>query len=221
MQLTGVNRELTALQTLPPHANIVQLCHVHRDSEYAYLFLTSPRGAVTLRNYLDEHVTRGSQLTEHSVRLIMRQLLDAVHHCHTRQVSIPICCSARTDHCLIRGVAHRDLKLENVLIVPHSLHVTLIDFGLALTDHVTHVHEALGSVLHTSHYPYPPYYYPYPPLTPLDADHRCTWPLNCSVHVLTVRAVRTCGPSVWWHSTYIYLRRHFNIDTTHTYNIHI
>jgi len=128
--LTCVNRELSALQALPPHANIVQLCHVHRDSEYAYLFLTSPRGAVTLRNYLDEHVTRGAQLSEHSVRVIMRQLLEAVHHCHTR------------------GVAHRDLKLENVLIVPHSMHVTLIDFGLALTDHVTHVTEALGSPLY-------------------------------------------------------------------------
>jgi serine/threonine protein kinase len=130
--LNCVNRELTALQTLPPHPNIVQLCHVHRDSEYAYLFLTSPRGAVTLRNYLDEHVTRGAQLTDRAFRVIMRQLIEAVQHCHNR------------------GVAHRDLKLENVLIVPHSLHVTLIDFGLALTDHVTHVNEALGSPLYMS-----------------------------------------------------------------------
>jgi len=130
--LTCVTRELTALNALPAHPNIVQLCALHRDSEYAYLFLTSPRGAVTLRNYLDEHVTRVGQLAEHCVRQIMQQLLHAVHHCH------------------IRGVAHRDLKLENVLIVPHTLHVTLIDFGLALTDHVTHVNEALGSPLYMS-----------------------------------------------------------------------
>jgi serine/threonine protein kinase len=130
--ITCLQREVTALHRLAPHQNIVQLCHVQRDTDRSRLFLTSPRGSVTLRNYLDEHVTRVGPLSESEVRVIFRQLLTAVAHCH------------------VTGVAHRDLKLENVLIVPHSQHVTLIDFGLALVDHVTHVTEALGSPLYMS-----------------------------------------------------------------------
>jgi len=131
--ITCLTREVTALRALQhpaPHPNIVQLHALHRDSERTYLFLTSPRGAVTLRNYLDDHVRRIGPLSECEARLILRQLLCAVQHCH------------------VRGVAHRDLKLENVLIVPRSKHVLVIDFGLALTDHVTRVNESLGSPLY-------------------------------------------------------------------------
>jgi serine/threonine protein kinase len=128
--ITCITREVSALRALSPHPHIVQLCALHRDTAHTYLFLTAPRGAVTLRTYLDEHVTRVGPLSERDVRNILQQVLSAVLHCHAT------------------GVAHRDLKLENVLIVPHSMHVTLIDFGLALTEHVTAVHESLGSPLY-------------------------------------------------------------------------
>ena len=33
------------------------------------------------------------------------------------------------EHCQSRSVFHRDVKLENILIVPTTLQTTLIDFG--------------------------------------------------------------------------------------------
>jgi len=49
---------------------------------------------------------------EHTARRIFCELLDAVGHCHSR------------------GIAHRDIKLENVLLTESGA-VKLIDFGLA------------------------------------------------------------------------------------------
>ena len=33
------------------------------------------------------------------------------------------------EHCSTRNVFHRDVKLENILVVPTTLQITLIDFG--------------------------------------------------------------------------------------------
>ena len=62
-------------------------------------------------------VETGTILPEPQVRRAFLQLLSAVHHCHTH------------------GVAHRDLKLDNIMILghesgrPEDLRVKLIDFG--------------------------------------------------------------------------------------------
>lgn len=63
---------------------------------------------------LFDWVASRRRLTEAEAKPILRQILNAVVYLHAN------------------GVGHRDLKLENVLIVPEpSLRVVLIDFGLA------------------------------------------------------------------------------------------
>ncbi|XP_057217474.1 serine/threonine-protein kinase pim-2-like [Triplophysa rosa] len=56
-------------------------------------------------------IRNGGRLTEKLARLIMEHVTEAAE----------ICCN--------RGVFHRDIKMENLLINPCTLDVTLIDFG--------------------------------------------------------------------------------------------
>lgn len=54
-------------------------------------------------------------MDENSVKLIMRQLLKGLHHCHTQ------------------GILHRDIKLENILIKSKTnLEIRIIDFGFGI-----------------------------------------------------------------------------------------
>ena len=62
----------------------------------------------------DQVIDRGANaMSEATGRKFMSQLLAGVHHCHSR------------------GVAHRDLKLENVLIASDGT-CKLCDFGSAV-----------------------------------------------------------------------------------------
>ncbi|GAA6106720.1 serine/threonine-protein kinase pim-2-like [Tachysurus ichikawai] len=54
---------------------------------------------------------RRVKVTENMARIIMQQVIQAARHCRAR------------------GVFHRDIKEENILINPHTLEVKLIDFG--------------------------------------------------------------------------------------------
>ncbi len=54
---------------------------------------------------------QGGMLSENIARFIMVQATRAAHMC------------------ILRGVFHRDIKLDNLLINPESLQVKLIDFG--------------------------------------------------------------------------------------------
>ncbi|KAK3520077.1 hypothetical protein QTP70_012823 [Hemibagrus guttatus] len=67
-----------------------------------------PSPCVNLREY---GVSQGGRLSEDQVRDIMLQVVRALRHC--------------TD----RGVLHRDVKAENLIINTDTLEVKLIDFG--------------------------------------------------------------------------------------------
>lgn len=65
-------------------------------------------GSMSLKDYV-----RTKRMHDMSVYHIFEQLVDAIEHIHKR------------------GVAHRDIKLENVQIDPNEQFVQLLDFGLA------------------------------------------------------------------------------------------
>ncbi|ROL41732.1 Serine/threonine-protein kinase pim-1 [Anabarilius grahami] len=67
-----------------------------------------PSPCENLFDFLKHH---GGVLSEHLARLIMWQVVQAAH----------MCCH--------RGVLHRDIKLENLLLNKDTLEVKLIDFG--------------------------------------------------------------------------------------------
>ncbi|ELR13467.1 protein kinase domain containing protein [Acanthamoeba castellanii str. Neff] len=87
-----LNQEIDILQSLQAHPSIIQLLDVYEDE--ARVFLNRPLSAET-------------------IRVIFKQIVDAVEFCHNNKV------------------AHRDLKIENVLVDEHSLEVSLCDFGFA------------------------------------------------------------------------------------------
>jgi len=66
-------------------------------------------------------------------REIVLQILDALQVAHSA------------------GAIHRDVKPDNCLVVPQTLHVKLLDFGIARVLHETQVTVA-GSVMGTPHY---------------------------------------------------------------------
>jgi len=91
------------------HPNIVKYYGHFDDDTYHYLVLEYIEG-MDLFSFMEQR--NFDPLPEYLARKIFSQLASAVHYCHQK------------------GVAHRDLKLENVLIDPNTNQVKLIDLGL-------------------------------------------------------------------------------------------
>jgi serine/threonine protein kinase len=64
---------------------------------------------------LKEYLKRNKELTEETVRRIFRGIVAAVEYCHGQKV------------------AHRDIKLENIIIDEEKMEVKVIDFGFSST----------------------------------------------------------------------------------------
>lgn len=97
--------EETSLNLLN-HSNIVKLYGTYLEGRQAYLFLERIEGSDLWK------VSQSRQLTGKQVLDIFSQVVEALEHCHSK------------------SIAHRDLKLENLILEPTGK-VKLIDFGLS------------------------------------------------------------------------------------------
>ncbi|KAF3659622.1 CBL-interacting serine/threonine-protein kinase 1 [Capsicum annuum] len=106
-----IKREIGTLKLLK-HPNVVRLYEVLASKSKIYMVLEYVNGG----ELFDRIVSKG-KLSEAQGRKLFQQLVDGVCYCHDK------------------GVSHRDLKLENVLIDSKG-NIKITDFGLsALPQH--------------------------------------------------------------------------------------
>ncbi|KAI0328355.1 Pkinase-domain-containing protein [Cubamyces sp. BRFM 1775] len=120
-------QEITILERLK-HKNICQLKEVYVQHDNIYLVLELVPGGDLVRHLL-ERGRQGRRLTESQAKHITYQICDALAYVHAQ------------------GIAHRDLKLENVLLTNDDPPIVKVaDFGLAkVIDTLTVLHTICGT----------------------------------------------------------------------------
>lgn len=114
--VAAVLREVSAMRRLRHHPGVLRLHEVLASRARIYLVMELATGG-DLLSWLAATLPRrcGGRLPEHAVRRVFVQLVAALAHCHAR------------------GVAHRDVKPQNILLDGDG-NVKLADFGFAALD---------------------------------------------------------------------------------------
>jgi len=108
---TNYNGAVDTLTSIS-HPNVIKMVAHQETSSYYYEFLEYlEKPTMTLTDLLK---LSGSHLTVSITTAIFSQLVSAISYLHAR------------------GFGHRDLKPDNIMVHPQTLHVTIIDFGFAM-----------------------------------------------------------------------------------------
>uniref|UniRef100_A0A183CSB0 Protein kinase domain-containing protein n=1 Tax=Globodera pallida TaxID=36090 RepID=A0A183CSB0_GLOPA len=104
--LVRIRREIRIMSMLN-HPNIIQIYEVFENKDKIILVMEYANGGE-----LYDYVSKNGSLPEAEARRIFRQITSAVLYCHKNKV------------------AHRDLKLENILLDARN-NAKIADFGLS------------------------------------------------------------------------------------------
>jgi len=116
----------TSLLQVIKHPNVVQLKDICDTKDTLFIVMELMEGGE-----LYEEIVKRKSFTEKDASYLMKQLLEALAYLHSK------------------GIVHRDLKLENLLITkPGSLNIKLADFGLSKV----YSGEAMQSACGTPYY---------------------------------------------------------------------
>lgn len=91
------------------HSNIVKIFEAFETENHVYLVMEYVAGG-SLHSYLKDQPNR--RLDEEEAKRIFKQIMTALQYCHRK------------------SIAHRDIKLENILL-DENKNVKLIDFGFS------------------------------------------------------------------------------------------
>ncbi|XP_056320258.1 uncharacterized protein LOC130234002 [Danio aesculapii] len=92
----------------PNVPQIIQLLDWYETPDKYILVLERPKACMDMDQFVSRY---GNKISEVKARLVMHQVITAAR----------ICCE--------RGVYHSSIKLENLLVNPHTFQIKLIDFG--------------------------------------------------------------------------------------------
>ena len=112
--LALLEREVSILQTLHHHPHIIQLFEVFDEPTQLHLITELCTGG-ELYDKVVEKTLKGEHFSEYDAGRIIRNILEAIAYCHAH------------------GICHRDLKVENFLLLTpdNDSPVKIIDFGLS------------------------------------------------------------------------------------------
>ncbi|XP_055813611.1 CBL-interacting serine/threonine-protein kinase 7-like [Solanum dulcamara] len=122
-------REVSAMRRLNHHPNILKLYEVMATKTKIYFVMELAHGGE-----LFEKINRRGRFSESTARFYFHQLVSALHFCHQN------------------GVAHRDIKPQNLLLDKDG-HLKISDFGLsALPEQLRNglLHTACGTPAYTA-----------------------------------------------------------------------
>ncbi|KAL6220286.1 hypothetical protein ACLB2K_008042 [Fragaria x ananassa] len=115
IDIDTADRITTEIETLKrlKHPNVVRLYEILASKTHIYMVLEYAEGGE-----LFDKIRHNGRVTEAESRKIFQQLIDGVSYCHSK------------------GVFHRDLKLQNILLDEEG-NIKICDFGLsALPQHL-------------------------------------------------------------------------------------
>lgn len=112
--LALLEREVSILRTLDHHPHIIQLFEVFEERTQFHLVTELCTGG-ELYDKVVEKTLKGEHFSEYDAGRIVRNILEAIAYCHAH------------------GICHRDLKVENFLLLTpaNDSPVKIIDFGLS------------------------------------------------------------------------------------------
>ncbi|KAJ3684199.1 hypothetical protein LUZ61_013363 [Rhynchospora tenuis] len=116
-----IKREISVMKMVN-HPNIIKLYEVMATKKKIYFVMEYAKGGE-----LFQKIAKGGRVKEEIAHKYFRQLIDAVDFCHSR------------------GIYHRDLKLENLLLDEED-NLKVTDFGLSALIRS----EQQGGLLHTT-----------------------------------------------------------------------
>ena len=122
-----LEQEFEVLKTLD-HPNIARVHDLIEDNKNYYIVSEIVKSG-NLMELLENLMEREEMLELEDVARIIKQLLLAINHMHQQ------------------GIAHRDIKLDNILMDEEG-RVKLIDFGFALYTHDKKLSDHIGTPLY-------------------------------------------------------------------------
>ncbi|XP_020377256.2 NUAK family SNF1-like kinase 1 [Rhincodon typus] len=121
-----IQREMEIMSSLN-HPNIIRIYEVFENKDKIIIVMD-----YCSNGELYDYVNERRRLSENEARRAFRQIVSAIHYCHKK------------------GIVHRDLKLENILL-DENFNVKLADFGLSNAYHKDQLLETYcGSPLYAS-----------------------------------------------------------------------